>query len=71
MSAQDKNVQGTSQERTVVTTTVLSQEAYKSLEKQALSRITIRDESGPVQAGYLAGVHDTLRILRDGFTKSA
>ena len=46
----------------------LSKQQYEALEKQALSRISMRDDTQAVQAGYLAGVHDVLRIIRNDYT---
>jgi len=46
----------------------LSPSQYLELERKALSRLSFRDETGSTQAGYLVGVHEVLRLVRDGFT---
>lgn len=44
----------------------LSQEAYESLTKQ-LGGIGVGKDTTPLQAGYMLGVQDVLRKLREGF----
>jgi hypothetical protein len=56
------------QKPTKVLVHVLTQEQYKQLEQRALSKITFRDETSATAAGYLAGVHEVLKLVRDGFS---
>lgn len=46
----------------------LTPQQYQELEKKATSKVHFRDETNAVQAGYLVGVQDVLRLVRDGFT---
>lgn len=46
----------------------LNSQQYQELETKALSGVRFRDDTGPVQAGFLAGVEHVLRLVRNGFT---
>lgn len=46
----------------------LSLTQYKALEGQALAGVRFRDDTGPVQSGFLNGVEHVLRLVRQGFT---
>ena len=50
-------------ERTVIR---LDQEAYTQLSKQ-LGGIGVGQDTTPLQAGYMLGVQEVLRKLREGF----
>ena len=41
---------------------------YQELEKKAISGLRFRDDTGPVQSGFLNGVEHVLRLIREGFT---
>jgi hypothetical protein len=46
----------------------LSSSQYTELEKKALGGLRFRDDTGPVQSGFLNGVEHVLRLVREGFT---
>lgn len=63
MSAQDKKPVDTQ-----VQVHNLSKTQYVELEKKALAGLRFRDDTAPVQSGFLNGVEHVLRLVREGFT---
>ena len=51
-----------------VTIAILSQDAYRALEKKVLNPLAIVDSTTTdVQAGFMLGVQHVLAVLRTGF----
>lgn len=46
----------------------LTKGQYLQLEGRALGGVRFRDDTGPVQSGFLNGVEHVLRLVREGFT---